>query len=247
MFLSVIIPAYNESKNIKAGLLKQVPQYLQKQNYTWEVVIVDDGSTDDTLALAQQFAKKYKNIRVQSEPHRGKAGTVIAGMLKAKGDAVLFTDTDQATPINQLENLLPKLDEGYDIVIGSRTGRKGAPLVRKMMAFGFIILRTMILRLPFRDTQCGFKLFSKKASQTIFEKMKKLRGEETIKGYTVTAGFDLEMLYLARKMGFKVAEVGVKWEDSGKGQVNPIKDSWIGFKGLMQVRINSLMGKYKVR
>lgn len=247
MFLSVIIPAYNESKNIKAKLLEQVPAYLSKQDYTWEVVIVDDGSTDDTLALAKAFAKKHKHVRVLAQPHRGKAGTVIAGMLDAKGENILFTDTDQATPINQLEKLLPKLDVGYDIVIGSRSGRKGAPLVRKLMAFGFIILRTLILRLPFRDTQCGFKLFSSKASKSIFQKMKKMHGGETIKGYTVTAGFDLEVLYLARKLGFRVAEVGVVWEDRGKGQVNPIKDSWIGFKGLLQVRINSLTGKYKVK
>ena len=246
IYLSVVIPAYNEENNLKAGVLDQVGDYLSKQDYNWEVLIVDDGSTDNTIKYAQEFAKKYKHTRVLEEPHRGKAGTVIAGMLAADGENVLFTDTDQATPINQVEKLLPQLEQGYSIAIGSRSGRKGAPLIRKLMAFGFAVLRTIILRLPYKDTQCGFKVFTHTASQEIFTKMKELRGKEAIKGYTVTAGFDLELLYLARKFKFKVIEVGVKWEDSGKGQVNPIKDSWIGLKGMLEVRVNALQGKYRI-
>ena len=246
VYLSVVIPAYNEEHNLKTGVLDQVYNYLSKQDYTWEVLVVDDGSKDKTSAIVDKFCKTHKNFVLHLEPHRGKAGTVIAGMLKAKGEIILFTDMDQATPIDQVAKLLPKVSGGYDIAIGSRSGRKGAPPVRKLMAFGFVILRTVILRLPYKDTQCGFKMFSKNATSAIFTKMQELRGQESIKGYTVTAGFDLELLYLARKFGFKVAEVPVIWEDNGKGQVNPIKDSWIGLKGLLQVRLNSLMGKYHV-
>lgn len=245
-FLSIVIPAYNESKNLKTGILNQVSDYMEKQDYSYEVLLCDDGSTDDTVEIFEEFAKKHKGFRVLREPHRGKAGIVTAGMLAAVGENVLFTDADQATPIDQVEKLLVKAKDGYDVIIGSRSGRKGASFVRKLMAFGFMTLRTIILRLPFRDTQCGFKMFTYDAAQKIFTKMRLLSGDQKMKGYTVTAGFDIEFLYLARKMGYKIAEVGVVWEDNGKSQVNPIKDSWVGFKGLIAVRINSLMGKYKV-
>lgn len=243
--LSVVIPAYNEQKNIEAGCLDLVFDYLNKQKLNIEILVVDDGSSDKTAEFAKKYTKKQKNLRVLEEPHRGKAGTVIAGMLEAKGNIVLFTDMDQATPIDQIEKFFPKFEKGYDIVIGSRSGRKGAPMVRKIMALGFVVLRTLILRLPFRDTQCGFKAFTKKSSHEIFTKMRKMHENESIKGYTVTAGFDLEILYIARKLGYKIAEVPVFWEDKGPGQVNPIKDSLIGLKGLLNVRLNSLSGKYK--
>lgn len=246
IYLSVVIPAYNEVANLKRGVLDNIASYFDKQPYSYEVVLANDGSSDNTIDYLNALAKKHKNFRVLDEPHRGKAGIVIAGMLAAKGEIVLFTDTDQATPIDQVAKLLPKFEEGYDIAIGSRHGRKGAPPIRKLMAFGFVILRTLILRLPYKDTQCGFKAFTQESSDALFSKMRALHGQEALKGYTVTAGFDLELLYLARKMGYKVSEVPVKWEDSGKGQVNPIKDSWIGFKGLIQVRLNSLAGQYKI-
>lgn len=246
IYLSVVVPSYNEMSNLKRGVLDEVYQYLSKQKYNWEVLLVDDGSTDETFNFLQKFAKKHKYFYPILEPHRGKAGTVIEGMLKAKGDLVLFTDTDQATPIDQIEKLTQMIDVGSDIAIGSRTGRKGAPLIRKIMAMGFVVLRTVILRMPYKDTQCGFKIFKKTASNKIFSKMKELHKMESIDGYTVTAGFDLEVLYLARKMGFRVSEVDVFWEEKGvKGRVNPIKDSWIGLRGLIQVRINAILGRYK--
>jgi len=246
--LSVILPAYNEEHNLRTGVLDSVYDYLSKQSYTWEILFVDDGSTDNTAKLAEGFAAKHKNFFVLKESHRGKAGTVIAGMLKATGEVVLFTDTDQATPIDQVEKFLPKFNEGYDIVIGSRSGRKGANLVRKVMAYGFMVLRTIILRLPFRDTQCGFKAFKRGVVRPIFEKMMIFKsGVE--KGSAVTAGFDLEILYIARKLGYKIAEISVEWEEKGsRGNfgVNPIKDSWEGLRDLLRVRLNALQGKYKV-
>ena len=131
------------------------------------------------------------------EPHRGKGGTVIAGMLAAKGEVSIFTDMDQATPINQLNKILPKVEKGYDVVIGSRAGREGAPLFRKLMAYGFAILRTLVLRLPFKDTQCGFKAFKENAAKKIFSRMKLFDDNKRSEKAGVTAGFDLELLYIA--------------------------------------------------
>lgn len=244
-FLSVVIPAYNEEPSLRRGVLNQVYGYLVDKDYTWEVLIVDDGSTDKTASLASEYAKKHKGFRVLAEPHRGKGGTVIAGMLAAKGEIVLFSDMDQATPLNQISKFLPEFTKGSDIVIGSRAGRKGAPLLRKAMAYGFSILRLIILRLPYRDTQCGFKAFRASAVKKIFSKMKVFNEKNKMQGASVTAGFDLEILYIARKLGLKVAEVPVKWHHQIGTKVNPIKDSWEGFKDLMQVRINALKGMYK--
>ena len=151
--LSVIMPAYNEEYNLRTGVLDSVYDYLQGQKYSWEILFVDDGSTDSTLKIARNFGKKHNNFFVLEEPHRGKGGTVIAGILKAKGEIVLFTDTDQATPIDQLEKILPRFKDGYNVVIGSRHGREGAPLVRKIMASGFSLLRFLVLRLPFKDSR----------------------------------------------------------------------------------------------
>lgn len=245
-YLSVVIPAYNEEYNLRTGVLDSVYDYLSGQKYTWEILFVDDGSKDGTLKIAEAFSKKHSNFKLFAEPHRGKGGTVIAGMLKAKGEIILFTDTDQATPIDQLEKILPRFKEGYDVVVGSRHGREGAPLIRKIMAFGFSTLRLIVLRLPFKDTQCGFKAFTSKATKDIFERLKVFNDKDKIKGASVTAGFDLEVLYVARKLGFKVAEVPVDWHHKEGTKVDPIKDSIEGLKGLLSVRLNALQGKYKI-
>jgi glycosyltransferase involved in cell wall biosynthesis len=245
-FLSVVIPAYNEEYNLRTGVLDSVYDYLSEQKYPWEILFVDDGSTDNTAKLAEDFASKHKGFFVLKEPHRGKAGTVTAGILKAKGEIILFTDTDQATPIDQVEKILPKFRVGYDIVIGSRRGREGAPIIRKVMASGFSFLRCLVLRLPFKDTQCGFKAFSAKAAKEIFKHLKIFDANNKNVGASVTAGFDLEILYVARKLGYKIAEVSVDWHHKEGTKVNPLKDSIEGFRGLLMVRLNSLQGRYKV-
>ena len=244
--LSVVIPAYNEERNILNGSLREVWSFLKDRKYSWEVIVVDDGSVDKTLSLSSDFAKTHEEFKVFAEPHRGKGGSIIAGMLKTTGDIVLFSDMDQATPIEEIEKFLPKFEEGYDIVIGSRSGRKGAPPIRKLMAYGFSVLRTIVLRLPYKDTQCGFKAFKKEASEKIFKRMKIFNERNKVKGAGVTAGFDLEVLYLARKLKFKVAEVPVNWLHKETERINPIKDSLEGLRDLLRVRINAILGKYRV-
>ncbi len=245
-YLSVVIPAYNEEYNLRTGVLSSVYDYLKKQKYTWEILFVDDGSTDKTLQIARDFAKGHPGFNVVPETHRGKGGTVISGVLKSRGDYILFTDTDQATPIDQLEKILPKLESGYGVVMGSRSGREGAPIIRKVMAYGFSFLRFIVLRLPYKDTQCGFKAFSQKAAKDIFERLKIFSTKSVSYGASVTAGFDLEVLYIARKLKYKIAEVPVDWHHKEGTKVDPIKDSLEGLKGLIMVRINALGGKYGV-
>jgi dolichyl-phosphate beta-glucosyltransferase len=245
-YLSVVIPAYNEEYNLRTGVLGSVYEYLQSQKYSWEILFVDDGSTDNTVKIAEEFAKKHSNFTVLKEPHRGKAGTVIAGVLKSQGEVVLFTDTDQATPIDQVEKILPKFKSGYEVVIGSRSGREGAPLVRKVMAYGFSLLRLLILRLPYKDTQCGFKAFTSNSSREIFRRLQIFDAKNKNFGASVTAGFDLEILYVARKLKFKIAEVPVDWHHKEGTKVDPIKDSIEGLRDLIKVRMNASFGKYKI-
>jgi glycosyltransferase involved in cell wall biosynthesis len=246
-FLSVIIPAFNEEINLKRGVLNSVYEYLKSKDFSWEVIILDDGSKDNTVFLVEKFAKTHKNFFLSKEPHRGKGGTIVAGVEKANGEYILFADMDQSTPMDQFDKFIPVLKNGYDVAIGSRSGRPGQPLIRKIMAYGFVVLRTVILRLPFRDTQCGFKVFSEKAAKNIFKRLQIYSKNAGSKMGSVTAGFDLEVLYIARKLGLKIAEVPVEWYEYGqRKEVNPIADSIEGLKGLLMVRLNSLMGKYKV-
>jgi dolichyl-phosphate beta-glucosyltransferase len=244
MKLSVVIPAYNEEDNIKGGAAIRVLDYLKKQKYTWEIVFVDDGSSDNTAKLLEDLAKKEKGTRVIKNPHQGKAATVTTGMLAGRGDIVLFTDMDQATPLNQIEKFFPYFEDGYDIVIGSRTGRKGAPLIRKVMAWGFVVLRTIFLRLPFHDTQTGFKAFTNKAAQDVFSHLIIFGKQGLIKQPAVKAGFDLEFLYVARKRKYKIKEVPVEWKYQGTKRVSAIRDGFDSLKDILKIRWHALKGEY---
>jgi dolichyl-phosphate beta-glucosyltransferase len=244
--LSVVIPSYNEEDNIKNGALDDVYRFLKKQDYTWEVLIVDDASTDRSVSLSQKFTDQHKNFKVFKEVHRGKGGTVIIGMKKADGEILLFMDMDQATPIDQLDKLLPKLKNGYDIAIGQREGRHGAPLTRKMMAYGFVLLRKIFLGLPHKDTQCGFKAFKRSAATKIISKMVVFGDTAENPRASVTAGFDLEILYLARKFGYKVAEVKVDWNYKDTERVSAVHDSIEAFRDMLRIKLNALMGKYNL-
>lgn len=246
-YLSVIIPCYNEENNLRKNVLEEVASFLNKKNFQSEVIIVDDGSNDKSRELIERFIKNHPGFFLIKNPHQGKAFTVITGMLKGQGKYIIFSDLDQATPISEIDKLLLFLENGYDIVIGSRhSERKGAPILRLIMAKGFMLLRTIILGLRgISDTQCGFKGFKHDVAQEIFKNMK-LYGEEKseVEGSLVTAGFDVEVLFIAKKLGFKIKEVPVNWHYVETRRVNPLKESWLGFLDMIKLRINDLKGLY---
>jgi len=248
MLVSVVIPCYNEETNIRNGVLHVITEYLDKQIYNKEVIIVDDGNEDASIELVERFiqssGKSY--LRLMKNQHGGKAATVISGMLASKGDVILFTDMDQATPLEEIEKLLPYFDQGYDIVFGSRAGeRKGAPFIRQAMSRGFMVLRSLVLGLNgISDTQCGFKAFRKEVAHTIFGMMKIHWQRQNVKGATVTAAFDVEVLFVAKKRGYQLKEVPVRWHYVGTKRVNAIRESWRGFKDIIKLRLNDLQGAY---
>lgn len=246
-YLSVVIPSYNEMANLQKGVLEKIAHFLQKQKYSYEVIVVDDGSTDGSVEFVDEFKADHSNFTLIKNNHLGKAGAVCAGMLQATGDVRLFTDMDQATPIEELNKLLPFADD-FDIVIGSRnSNRKGAPITRLIMANGMIFLRTTFIGIRgIKDTQCGFKLFKKEAAGKLFSRVKSIhQGFKTINGSSVTAGFDVELLLLAEKMGYSIKEVPVNWLYVETRRVNPLTDSIQGVFALLNIKLNSLKGIYK--
>lgn len=246
IYLSIIIPCYNEERNLRLGALENVAHFLSKKNFNYEVIIVDDGSTDDSRRLVKDFITDNPKFRLLSKQHKGKAATVIAGMEEGKGSFILFSDLDQATPINQIDLFFPYFEKGNDVVLGSRdTVRRGAPFTRIAMARGFMLLRNLILDLGIRDTQCGFKAFTKDAAEIIIPRLKVFNLHSSARGSTVTAGFDVELIYIAKQVGLKIAEVPVEWHYQETRNVSPIKDSLEGLRDLINIRINSLKGIYK--
>lgn len=245
--LSVVIPAYNEEINIRLGSLDKVFRYLERQPYEWEVILVDDGSTDATEELICEFVKSNSRARLIKNPHQGKAASVVTGVLEASGNMVLFSDLDQATPLREIEKLLPWFEKGFDVVIGSRNSRRqGSPFLRLLMARGFMLLRSLILGLRgIVDTQCGFKAFRREVARDIFGKLKLYGRRKQAEGSMVTAGFDIELLYIAKKLGYKIKEVPVEWHYVETRRVNPLKDSWQGLLDILAIRLNATKGLYQ--
>ena len=249
-YLSVVIPAYNEASRLPSTIDK-VMAYLAGQDYPYEVLVVDDGSTDATPRLAEQGAKKHQYLRVVRNPHRGKGFAVRTGMLQAKGKYILYSDADLSAPIEEVEKLLPYLEKKYHIAIGSREGvgsaRYDEPQYRHLMGRVFNTLVRLMALPQFRDTQCGFKAFRKDTAHILFRNLH-LYGDKAgdVKGAMVT-GFDVEVLYLALKWGYKIKEVPVSWYYSKSANVSPIKDAFRMFRDITKVRINDLRGMYKSR
>ncbi len=242
--LSIVIPSYNESENLKKGSLAKIADYLGNKNLAWEVLIIDDGSSDNSCELVEQFTKNHSNFKLVKNLHQGKAATVLSGLGMAQGEIVVFTDMDQATPVSEFDKFSTYFNQGYDIVIGSRaTNRQGAPLLRQIMATGFAIIRTMILGLNLTDTQCGFKAFTNKAAHTISELLLS-RWQKVIRGAAVNAGFDVELLFMAQKLGFKIAEVPVAWHYVGTKRISPIKDSIQAVADMLRIKIEDVQGVY---
>ncbi len=245
-YLSVVIPSYNEQKNIKRNVLDEVLNYLKKQKYDWEVLLSDDGSADGTTEELHKFAKKDKRITVVENIHAGKGPTVQSGMLKANGEWIIFTDFDQSTPLSEIEKLFVFQDT-HQVIIGSReisgAKRDKEPIHRHIMGKGFNVLVQTLAIPGIYDTQCGFKLFRRDACQEIFSKLV-VYGRSKERHDAFTGAFDVEALFLAKKNGYKIQEVPIVWHHNETDRVNPIKDSLRMLTDIIKVRIADLSGKY---
>jgi glycosyltransferase involved in cell wall biosynthesis len=235
---SLIIPAYNESARL-GSTLERVLAYVHAQGWNAEVIVVNDGSRDNTAEIIKSFAAKNPILRLVENPgNRGKGYSVRNGMLNAHGEVLLFSDADLSSPIEEAPKLLAALDQGADIAIGSRwlrseTQTQRQPLHRQLFGRIFNLLLRLTLGLKFKDTQCGFKAFKQPAARAIFPLQKIERW-----------GFDPEILFLARKFSFKVKEIPVVWGHSGGTRINPLVDGARMFQEMLRVRWYDLTGKY---
>jgi glycosyltransferase involved in cell wall biosynthesis len=243
--ITLIIPCYNEVANMQKGVLDKIGNFVQDSRFT-EVLIVDDGSTDESRDIIRTYLKRYPKFRLIENHHQGKAFAIITGIKEAKGTVVMFSDIDLATPIEEADKLIAEYENGYDIVIGSRSAdRAGAPLTRKIMAYGLIMLRGLFLGLGrLKDTQCGFKLFNADRAKDIVERLIVFKGGKDINGSSVSAGFDLEFLYVARKVGCKIAEVPVIWRHVETKNVNFIRDSFETLYDMARIKSYGIKGEY---
>jgi dolichyl-phosphate beta-glucosyltransferase len=236
--LSIVIPSYNEEVRLPATL-ERLAEYLSRLGGQSEVLVVDDGSKDGTAAVAESFRGRIPEIRILSNgTNRGKGYSVRRGMLEAHGDVVLFTDADLSAPIEEADKLFAALKNGYDVAIGSRAMDRSListheSLFREFAGIVFNKIVRTILRLPFVDTQCGFKAFRRERCQIIFE-------QQRIEGF----GFDPELLYLARHHGLKSIEIPVRWGHSPATKVSMLRDSVTMFVDIFVIRWNALRGRY---
>jgi len=247
MDISLIIPCYNEETNIQKGVLDRIGNFTNKDARFKEVIIVDDGSTDSSIDLIKhKYLPLYKKFILVKNTHLGKAFAVIRGIQEATAEYTMFSDIDLATPIEESEKLIAEAKNGYDIVIGSRSGqRKGAPLTRKIMAIGMIFIRHYIIGLKgVYDTQCGFKLFKSIAAQKIIQNLQVFKNRQEKSGSSVSAGFDLEFLFLGAKLGFTVKEVPVIWRHVETKNVTFIKSSLESLQDIISIKWYDILKKY---
>jgi len=235
---SIVIPAYNEGARVGATL-ERVLAYVAERAWNAEIIAVNDGSRDDTAEIIRGYADKNPRLRLLENPgNRGKGYSVRNGMLHAQGEILLFSDADLSSPIEEAEKLLAALQTGADIAIGSRWLRSDMqtqrqPLYRQLFGRVFNLLLRITLGLRFKDTQCGFKAFTRRAAQAIFPRQRIERW-----------GFDPELLYLAEKFNFKVVEVPVAWAHSEGTRISPLRDGTRMFLEVLKIRWNAISGKY---
>lgn len=251
--VSVILPCYNEARNLQRGVLDEVHEYLARQAFSWEVIIVNDESTDGSRSLIEQAIEGKKQFSLFNIAHGGKPAAVWEGIQQARGQAVLFTDMDQSTPIQELDKLLPRYEQGFDVVIGSRQiGREGSSLLRQLGSVVFLSLRRLALLRRIADTQCGFKLARRQVALEIFPHLAFLRRTaERPTGWKVSA-FDVEFLFLVERAGYRIEEVPVRWrnrdESDTKGQQGDlaryIQESINMAREVTRVKLNQLRGFY---
>lgn len=235
--LSIVIPAYNEQERIVATI-GAIASHVSDLGFPWEMLIADDGSKDDTVKIVEELG--LVNLTVLKTPQNGGKGSAVQrGMLASRGKYVLFDDADNSTPIEEVSKLLNKLEkEGFDVAVGSRAA-EGAEegkktLFRKILSGGLRWIVKNIFRIGVKDTQCGFKMYTREAAQ-------KLHTKQTIMGFS----FDLEILYLASKYGYKIAEVPVSWIDAPGSKVDTRKEIQRFLRDLMKIKMNDLKGVYR--
>lgn len=237
-YLSVVIPAFNEAKNFRAGLLTEPLSFLKKQKYPWEVIFVDDGSNDDTPKLLKKLVRTNKNLRLLAIPHGGKAAAVRAGILAASGKIILFTDFDQSTPLPQITKFLAAHKKGADIAIAIR-GYPAKTMTndtwwRRLRSLMFIKLMQLIALPGILDSQCGFKSFKNRAAKRIFSSLKVSARVKPQGAYM--GAFDVEALFLARKMGYTIAQVPVDWRSVSSEKLNLWREPLLMFIDLFKIR-----------
>lgn len=236
ILLSVVIPAYNEEVRI-VPTIGAIASYISDLGITWELLLADDGSRDTTVKLVEELG--FVNLRIlKAARNAGKGNAVHRGMLAARGRYVLFTDADNSTPIEEIAKLLHKVQaEGYDIAIGSRAAAGAAEghksFLRHLLSGGLRWIVRFLFQIGVRDTQCGFKLFTQEAAH-------RLHQAQTIMGFS----FDLEILYLASKLGYRIAEVPVTWIDAPGSKVDTRKEVKRFLRDLFRIKWNDLRGVY---
>jgi glycosyltransferase involved in cell wall biosynthesis len=235
---SIVIPAYNEAARIH-GALESVVACIRRWEWYAEVVVVDDGSRDRTAAIIREFAANAPEVRLLQNPaNRGKGYSVRHGVLQSLGEIVMFTDADLSAPIEEAEDLFAAIAAGADIAIGSRWLERDRqtirqPLYRQFFGRCFNAVTRAVMGLPFADTQCGFKAFTRAAAQTVFQL-------ETIERW----GFDPEILFIALKRGYRVVEVPVTWGHDERSRISYLKDGMRMLQDIAIVRWNALLGRY---
>ncbi len=235
--LSVVIPAYNEEDRLKRTL-PQILKFFKSKKYSKEILIVNDGSTDQTSDIVKQFAKKEKTLKlVDLKQNIGKGGALRQGILKSKGTWVLFMDADLSTPLKELDKFWQYTSQ-YPVVIGSRkmsgaNVTKRQSFIRENLGKIFTLLTNLLATKGLSDVTCGFKLFKGQVARSIFKK-----------GILNDWSFDAEILFLAQKYQHQIKEVPVKWQNDPRTKVNMLKDGLNSLKGLITIRINDLQNKY---
>lgn len=247
-FLSIVVPAYNEERRLPATL-HAILEFLEAQSFDAEIIIADDGSSDRTRQVVEQMKAEHSNLSLLTLDHRGKGYAVRSGALAARGNYVLLCDADLAVPIEEWHKLQPYLSQGYHVVIGSREGlgakRLGEPRYRHFMGRVFNAVVRLIALGGIQDTQCGFKAFHHEASEHIFRSVQLYGADaKVVQGAAVTA-FDVEALFLARKLGYRIKEIPVLWRYGVETKVDPLRDSWRNFSDVLRVRWYDVRGRYR--
>lgn len=247
-YLSVVVPAYNEAQRLP-DTMAQILAYLARQPYPAELIVADDGSTDRTTLLVKQAMEQHPHLHLLELDHRGKGFAVRQGALAAQGECILLCDADLAVPIEEWEKLHDALQGGTAIAIGSREGlgakRLGEPWYRHLMGRVFNIIVRLVAIRGIQDTQCGFKALRKEVAADLFRRMR-IYGEDAppVSGAAVTA-YDVELLYLARRRGYAIAEVPVIWRYGTETKVDPLRDSLRNLRDVLNVRWNAIIGRYR--